>query len=293
MRACLFCDGLPLTREHVFPQWLRHFSGPQSFISRAGSYQPAFPESVVRRNAQGEYVEVVEYRGKKAPNLHEVTVKAVCATCNNGWMSALETAVAVPLKKMANPPSPAPHLVNPQVKRLLAAWAFKCFLMYDQYRDSRDRVFVKRDYVEFERTKLPPRTARIYMGLTNSPNAGIGMWHEAHLLNIDPTPDSQIILATKPRNLAGSYLGFQGVYFIQQFYQDDINWNPAARKSIEIPARIAVEETPVHQIWPQNNKALHWPPQLASHEQFHNARLGLFRVMDRLPKMARKVDGPE
>lgn len=274
----------------MYPQWLQQFSAPQSFIEREGSYQAPFPQTVVRRNAQGKYVEVDEYRGKKTPNLHEVTVKTVCAGCNNGWMSALENSVRKPLLKMANPPRPEPHQVHARTKTDLAAWAYKCFLMYDQYRDPQDRVFLDGDFVAFKNTKRPPITSRIYMGITNSPHSTFAMWHETHLLVLDRKMDPQTILATHARNLASSSLGVQGVYFIQQYFRPDIPWTPAARQAIDLSARIAVEATPAYQIWPPNNKQLNWPPQVTSNRQFEDARLALFRVMSTLPALAETVE---
>src|SRR5690349_3014728 len=106
MRTCVFCGGLPLTREHVYPQWLQQFSAPRAYIQREGSHQGPFPQTVVRQNAMGQYVVVDEVRGNRTPILHEVTVKSVCATCNNGWMSTLENSIRGPLKKMADPPNP-------------------------------------------------------------------------------------------------------------------------------------------------------------------------------------------
>lgn len=290
MRTCVFCGGLPLTREHVYPQWLQQFSAPQAFIRREGSYQQPFPQTVVRQDARGKYVEVDEYRGNKTPNLHEVTVKSVCAACNNGWMSALENSVRGPLKKMANPPNPVPHTVDVRTKAVLAAWAHKCFLMYDQYRDSRDRVFVDDDFKSFKISQRPPRTARIYMGISNSPRSTFSMWHETHLLVLDLHADPQTTLATEPRNLASSLLGVQGVYFIQQYFRPDISWTPPARRAIDLSAMAAVEATPAHQIWPPRNQPLNWPPKLTSDQQFENAQSALLRVMNSLPSLAKRVD---
>jgi len=73
-QGCVFCgrEG-PLTREHVFSDWLskiglsdepvEHFAGPLNRISTS--------------------------MGRRKP--FSATVKSVCATCNDGWMSRLET----------------------------------------------------------------------------------------------------------------------------------------------------------------------------------------------------------
>lgn len=72
--SCAFCESVgPLTREHVFGQWVsrtgldlapvRHHAGPLNALPRDMGEQPPFRQ----------------------------TVKSFCASCNNGWMSNLET----------------------------------------------------------------------------------------------------------------------------------------------------------------------------------------------------------
>lgn len=291
MRACVFCGGVPLTREHVYPQWLQQFSAPQAYIQREGSYQNPLPETVVRRDNQGKYIVVDEAWGNRTPVLHEVTVKSVCANCNNGWMSNLETSVQGPLKKMANPPNPVRHLVPAHTQELLAAWAHKSFMMYDQYRDPRDRVFAEDDFVNFKKLQKPPQTARIYMGISNSPITTFAMWHETHLLSLDFEADPQSILATNPHNLSSSHLGIQGVYFIEQYFKPDIRWTPAARRGVNLAAMAAVAATPARQIWPPNRTEFRWPPQLTTEQQFDTARTALLDIMNSLPSLAKRADG--
>ncbi|MUU72048.1 hypothetical protein [Pseudarthrobacter sp. GA104] len=205
-------------------------------------------------------------------------------------MSTLENAVRRPLKKMANPPRPDAHVVDARTKTQLAAWAYKGFLMYDQYRDPRDRVFIEEDYVAFKNSKRPPQSSRIYIGITNSLLSTFSMWHETHLLVLNRDVDPQTALATNPRNLASSLLGVQGVYFIQQYFKPDIPWTPPARRAIDLKAMTTVEATPAYRIWPPNNKQLNWPPQVTSDKQFENARLALLRVMNALPALAERAE---
>lgn len=72
---CAFCGSIePLTREHVFGQWVskigldlspvRHKAGPLNGLPRDMGEQPPYRQ----------------------------TVKKFCASCNNGWMSQLEGA---------------------------------------------------------------------------------------------------------------------------------------------------------------------------------------------------------
>jgi hypothetical protein len=73
-RVCIFCEGQPCTREHVLPKWLAeifdgHLVGNAELVIRG----------VGKRNIIG-----------KRLDLH---VRSVCATCNNGWLSDLESDV--------------------------------------------------------------------------------------------------------------------------------------------------------------------------------------------------------
>lgn len=285
----MFCGGLPLTREHVYPQWLQNFSGPQSFIDREGGYQKSVPQTVARKNSLGEYVEILATRGKKAPNLHEVTVKAVCAACNNGWMSALEGQVLPTLKKLANHDK---LVLDRNLKNLLAAWAHKCFLMYDLYQDSRDRIFIDEDFISFKRSQKPPPTARLYMGFSNSPYTTISLWHEPRLFipaGFGTNPQS--VLGSN--NLSSSSLGVQGIYFLEQYFRPEIKWNAFQRRAIALQSQAIVEGTPAQQIWPSDNKGIRWPPTLTSHRQFEAARLALHGVLGNLPSAIERVDSLE
>lgn len=72
-RVCVFCatSGRPLTREHIYPDWL----------------STRFKKGLVATN---------EVKSDTASRLWEKaifqdTVNVVCAECNNGWMSAIES----------------------------------------------------------------------------------------------------------------------------------------------------------------------------------------------------------
>jgi hypothetical protein len=72
-RVCVFCGGTPVTLEHVWPRWVAAIladGGPVQVERRGLDDEPATWQQVSL----------------------EVTVRRVCAVCNNGWLSELEQA---------------------------------------------------------------------------------------------------------------------------------------------------------------------------------------------------------
>jgi hypothetical protein len=69
-RACIFCAGTPVEVEDAWPLWLRRrFETPTTIrATREGSKPLSFPTDKI-----------------------ELRLKAVCQSCNQGWMSDLET----------------------------------------------------------------------------------------------------------------------------------------------------------------------------------------------------------
>lgn len=84
-RKCIFCGSQhSLTREHVIPVWLQKYVGGGEPVEFAGT----------RANFFG--LPLDERRGSGNSN----TLKKVCAACNNGWMSQLETRFAEILPRL-------------------------------------------------------------------------------------------------------------------------------------------------------------------------------------------------
>ncbi len=123
-RRCVFCGGERLTREHVWPQWIvaaiRQHVGPGPIrVARPGDTPYDVPEL-------------------------DVAVRMVCATCNNGWMSSLETGVRPALEPMIL--GRLPVLLTPAMQALLARWAFKTALMVDLFKPQSERDYSAREY---------------------------------------------------------------------------------------------------------------------------------------------------
>jgi len=85
---CIFCGASPTTQEHVFSQWTQKYMLPRR-AGKAASYIAV------------EYADKVESANlKMAGELRDWQIKCVCASCNNGWMSQLDTAAEPVMKPL-------------------------------------------------------------------------------------------------------------------------------------------------------------------------------------------------
>lgn len=137
-RTCIFCGGRPVTREHVFGDWLRRL---------AGLDEPALASQAMHR--PGSVPEVIEF---SAPPLAR-TARVVCASCNNGWMSAIETRAANVLTPMLQ--GRAKQLTGDDCASL-ARWAFKTSYVVDAAGLGSSSQFPSRERHEFRRRAGEP-----------------------------------------------------------------------------------------------------------------------------------------
>lgn len=105
---CIFCGRSPTTIEHALPTWLT------ATLPGSGGFTNvlALPHS----------------RRWRSPEL-DLKTRSVCARCNSGWMSMLETEVrpilSAMLRGLALP-------LGPASQRTLATWACKTAFVLDQ-----------------------------------------------------------------------------------------------------------------------------------------------------------------
>lgn len=146
---CKFCGSdAPLTAEHVFPEWTRsHLLDPRD--QGDGTHT-----TIVLEAGMG----VTQHRERSGPP-STWTVKCVCAACNNGWMSRLETAAKPHLLKLMDGRS---GIFDDQ-REVLAAWFVKTALVAGaKFRPIRP-VF----YEQFHAEGKPSANTRVWLAATN------------------------------------------------------------------------------------------------------------------------------
>lgn len=112
-RVCVFCGGAPVTKEHIWPQW-------------AQWTVPAPTPSPIHRVVEVEGQE--RFESSRLGQAFSETSRTVCASCNNGWMSRLETATKELFVAMTGG---GPLILDREMQQTLAAWALKTMIMHD------------------------------------------------------------------------------------------------------------------------------------------------------------------
>ncbi len=140
---CVFCNGTPVTKEHIFPQWLNRY----------------FPPSEIQTFEQARYGPRAYHISRQSIGL-DFCVRKVCSKCNNGWMSALETT-SIPVLD--------PLISNLDLKflslhnqRQVALWAAKTAMMLDITQDR--PILPKEKLARMRSHKAIPGGTRVWLG---------------------------------------------------------------------------------------------------------------------------------
>jgi hypothetical protein len=113
---CIFCTGFRLTKEHLFADWLREL------FPRSASDTHTMGE------AEGEPWRIIRRQGHSGSK----KIRAVCDTCNNGWISGIDDAAKHAATSLILGEA---RVVTPDMQRTLSSW----FAKIAAVADSRDR----------------------------------------------------------------------------------------------------------------------------------------------------------
>jgi hypothetical protein len=121
----VFCGRAGLTREHIFPKWLRKVA-PEPEGAR--SYYNTGLQIHYRDGKQSPVANPTKHR---TGGIQSHRLKIVCANCNNGWMSKLQSRTKPLLVPLING---APLALSDPDRAILAAWA-TMFTMVVEFAD--------------------------------------------------------------------------------------------------------------------------------------------------------------
>ena len=142
-RTCIFCGSdRELTREHAWPAWLGdHFNTRFAFRKGFRLTSDQWGQRISDRRVKGL----------------DLTVNRVCAECNNGWMSRLETDA----RPLLSPLIEGKHrAIWSDEQAIISTWLVKTAMVFEFTADSSREPFYtdeERRRVRSERA-IPPST---------------------------------------------------------------------------------------------------------------------------------------
>jgi hypothetical protein len=139
----MFCGRTPLTKEHVVGEWSSRFA---DFDHR----------SIVQLcDREGETRDIREWRARA----YDRQARVVCASCNSGWMSDLETRVS----PLLVPDRLDGRLLSHDEQELLATWAMKTALVLNAAETPDRRVIPPKVARRFGRDRHIPTPTEVWI----------------------------------------------------------------------------------------------------------------------------------
>jgi hypothetical protein len=231
-RLCIFCGQPGVTREHVWPRWLRSiFEDSDRVTHEVWSERPERPS--VNRTWTNKPI--------------STTARIVCKACNGGWMGSLEAENSGLLGAMIRG---VPQSLTEEEQERITLWCIKTGLMLD-------RVSMPNDHPRLLfATRRPMDYSAIW--LTSCNDQTVAMSHTIKRL----APELRLLPEAAPSDEALLFSGtgrFEG-------YLQTIRIGAFASQILWSDSRDAVESVTgwpdsLHhaRIWPTEDVAVPWP----------------------------------
>lgn len=225
-RVCLFCTNPAGNKEHAWPLWLISSMG-------ADSKSPT------------EYWNTVTAPPKRWHG-PEFTTRKLCQVCNNGWMSALESAVRATMGSLVNDIS---MRLDEEQQRLLAQWATKTAMVIEGVKQAKNHFYSAEERSAFRTTLVPPMETAVWLGRCDQSNNLHGEARKLHVSS--PT-------ATNPLEDGCATTFVTGRLVMQVL---SVKRKPdAPQGNLRLRIRAGPWESKLAQIWPIEKKRVNWPP---------------------------------
>ncbi len=231
--ACIFCcSDAKLTREHVFPQWLRALFpdlGEADYMRRLVTYS-------------------TDHHHERPGRPFDVVVRDVCADCNNGWMARLEAEAQPILTPMLQDGA---RVLSVLEQHVVATWATKTMLTMQGANIGGERVVDLDRYRWFAEKQTPLSVSYIwrcrYGDRTRWP-LSVHQWGMTVRPGGEPVPAPKV---GEPMNAFGIVFAIGPVAFWLFGYD------------LPGPLQTSAGSDDTHVlIWPALGRDVRWPPPL-------------------------------
>lgn len=225
MRQCLFCDSTSLTLEHVWPDW-----AVQQFRRR---HTPSHQGYIAKKTDDAGV------RSWKARDLEQKT-RAACASCNNGWMSAVEAETKPVITSLIHRSITIRDLTVLD-QCTIAAWATLRSMVFETLLPVAKRFYTQAQRVAFRDDPFmtPPENTHIWL-----------------VMVLGGTADAKLNVANQPHE--GSQIIHLTNFSLGQAFFQVLCWRDGAIRQERL-ARGKHHEVATR-LWPSDGNVIPWPP---------------------------------
>lgn len=236
-RTCVFCGASGLTREHVIPRWLTAVL-PEQAQWRGQDQATLYTDRAIP-DGEPLHREVAE-------RFNAMTVKAVCAQCNNDFMNEIEKAARPILATMIR--GQLAIALDPSSLTKVATWAVKTGLMIQLTGQEPARL--DRLYEHLFREGIPSDACRIWLGQIDDEDWALRAEYPSMLVQ----SEGEVLDASDPPNVLTVTLGLGRLLF-HMFLPAD----PARSYWFDLHTTFAG----MIPVWPKP-ASVNWPPSRAT-----------------------------
>jgi hypothetical protein len=250
-RRCIFCGGFGVTKEHVFPDWLRAIfprlpTDTHTFGSLDMVHMPTVGHVFIPQRKQGQGQAGVK------------TVKVVCGPCNNGWLSAMEEETKPLLERMVYG---SQGILGAAEQKQLAVWIAKT-TMTAEYLMPKEVAIYQMEREEFRQRREPGSHWKIWIGFYTG-----GKWHMGGIFH----QGIGIYLPPKPirvgvKNTQYTVIGLGRLIAISLSSEED-----GLAFGMHDQVKVALK-----QIWPLGGSDIVWPLEWSIDDAAFEAIVGAF-----------------
>jgi hypothetical protein len=229
MNPCIFCGAPANSGEHLFPAWV---------LRQVNLKNHGFKNVI-----EGKPVEYIVGR--------DIKMSCVCSSCNNGWMSGLETTAK---KFMADMIDGKNHHLTKQEQQTLTEWCIKTAMCQDT-TEHHERFFSQEECYAFRaRRTIPTRT--------------LAWAARCNIKGLDSKGSDFTLLVNDPQTLA-----LRATVFTMQIGQlvlQALVWHMMPEfedHSAHFLAKSANWDGLTVGLWPTRKGLIKWPPRTSMHKE--------------------------
>lgn len=232
-RQCIFCRNFGVSKEHVFPDWLKKlFRRDDSTTHTYGTIDESQIIGIPRINEKHR-------SGHAGSN----TVRVVCEHCNSGWLSQLE---------LRTKPFLIPLILGervemtPEFQKAIALWAAKTAMTAEMVRP-RENGITQTEKSFLKNRLLPPPNWIIWVaGYAGGRWRELGMGQHRGQITASPIPRPNRVM----NYIQATTLGMGHIVFLIV----STNWKSAPKTFARF------DGNGFYQICPPRPRSILWPP---------------------------------